>query len=172
LIPSAPTHFIFQIVLLHTYSINRYYSRAGKHAIIFSSSFNVARQEAIPEPGPCPECSDANGYWDGSTNFVCIACGHEWLINSMEDGMMNDSNYSGNPKDNVVSLQVVKDVNGNILESGDTVILTKELGKGLKQGLKVLRIRVGDFGDDHNVQAAIPGLGTFNLKSQYLKKAK
>jgi len=68
--------------------------------------------------------------------------------------------------------QVVMDVNGNILESGDTVILTKELGKGLKQGLKVARIRVGDFGDDHNVQAAIAGLGTFNLKSQFLKKTK
>ena len=116
----------------------------------------------VPEPGPCPECSDTNGYWDGSTNFVCIACGNEWLV--------EDSSQGGN--DNDGNDGIIRDSNGNILESGDTVVLTKELGKGLKKGMKVTRIRVGDFGDEHDVQANIPGMGTFNLKSQFLKKTK
>lgn len=149
-------------------SINQYLSRSNKHVAKFSFiNSNVALQ-AIPEPGPCPECSDPNGYWDGSTNFVCIACGHEWLVDSNEGYGANMG--EGTDKDD--ASQVVKDSNGNVLESGDTVVLTKELGKGLKKGLKVLRIRVGDYGDDHDVQANIPGLGTFNLKSQFLKKTK
>jgi protein PhnA len=125
----------------------------------FSSTKSKALYDAVPEAGPCPECNDANGYWDGSTNFVCIACGNEWLVDAQNEGTNEDD-------------ATVRDSNGNILESGDTVVLTKELGKGLKKGLKILRIRVGDYGDDHDVQANIPGLGTFNLKSQFLKKTK
>mmetsp|Transcript_9225 Transcript_9225/g.19365 ORF Transcript_9225/g.19365 Transcript_9225/m.19365 type:complete len:197 (+) Transcript_9225:226-816(+) len=116
----------------------------------------------LPEPGPCPECGDENGYWDGSTNFVCIACGHEWLVDEGNGGGDNNDEVDDN----------IRDSNGNVLESGDTVVLTKELGKGLKKGMKVTRIRVGDYGDDHDVQANIPGMGTFNLKSQFLKKTK
>jgi len=112
----------------------------------------------VPEPGPCPECSDENGYWDGATNFVCVACGHEWLVEASQE------------EDADVDDGVVRDSNGNILESGDTVVLTKELGKGLKKGLKITRIRLGDYGDGHDCQATIPGLGTYDLKSQFLKK--
>jgi protein PhnA len=129
----------------------------------YSTTKSTALFEAIPEPGPCPECNDENGYWDGSTNFVCIACGHEWLVASQNENGDNGDDDSDD---------TIRDSNGNILESGDTVVLTKELGKGLKKGLKVTRIRVGDYGDDHDVQANIPGLGTFNLKSQFLKKTK
>ena len=125
-----------------------------------SSSYHSSTTslQVIPEPGPCPKCSDENGYWDGSTNFVCIACGEEWPVESAE---ADNNNNDG----------IVRDCNGNILESGDAVTLTKELGKGLKQGLKVTRIRVGDYGDGHDVEANIPGLGTFALKSMYLKKS-
>lgn len=113
----------------------------------------------IPEPGPCPACSDENGYWDGSTNFVCIACAHEWLVESTEAGGDNDDD-DGTIRDSV----------GNVLAAGDTVVLTKELGKGLKKGMKVMRIRIGEFGDGHDVEASIPGMGTYSLKSQFLKK--
>lgn len=65
---------------------------------------------------------------------------------------------------------LTRDTNGNVLASGDTVVLTKVLGKGLKKGLKVKGIRLGDFGDGHDVQANIPGLGVYSLKSQFLKK--
>ncbi len=131
-------------------------TRISHRSLSSSSSLNV-----IPEPGPCPECSDVNGYWDGSVNFVCIACGHEWPVDSVNDEGDADSDDG-----------IVRDSNGNILESGDTVVLTKELGKGLKKGLKVTRIRVGDYGDGHDVEANIPQLGTFALKSQFLKKTK
>jgi protein PhnA len=116
---------------------------------------------AMPEPGPCPECSDDNAYWDGSTNFVCTACGHEWPVDTATNDDEEEADDDG----------IIRDSNGNILETGDTVVLTKELGKGLKKGLKVTRIRLGDFGDGHDVEASIPGLGTFLLKSQFLKKA-
>lgn len=115
---------------------------------------------AVPEPGSCPECSDENSYWDGSTMFVCTACGHEWPVGSMGS---EDENDDGG---------VIRDSNGNVLEGGETVVLTKELGKGLKKGLKVTRIRIGDFGDGHDIEANIPGLGTFLLKSQFVKKTK
>jgi len=117
--------------------------------------------KAIPEPGPCPQCSDENGYWDGNVNFVCIACGHEWPVRA-EEGSSDNVDGKGD--------NIVRDCNGNTLESGDTVTLTKELGKGLKKGLKVTRIRVGDYGDGHDVEANISGMGTFALKSQFLKK--
>lgn len=63
-----------------------------------------------------------------------------------------------------------RDVNGNILERGDTVVLVKDLGKGLKKGTKVKNIRLGDYGDGHDIEANIAGMGTYALKSQFLKK--
>jgi protein PhnA len=123
---------------------------------IYSSSSTSL--QVVPEPGPCPECSDENGYWDGSVNFVCIACGNEWPVGSAENADEEEDD-------------VIRDSNGNILEGGETVTLTKELGKGLKKGMKITRIRVGDYGDGHDVEATIPGLGTFALKSQFLKKS-
>jgi protein PhnA len=110
---------------------------------------------AIPEPGPCPECADDNAYWDGSTLFVCTNCAHEWpvdaVVEEVDDGL-------------------TRDVNGNVLESGDTCVLTQDLAKGkLKKGQKV-KIRLGDYGDAHDCEATITGVGTYALKSQFLKK--
>jgi protein PhnA len=63
-----------------------------------------------------------------------------------------------------------RDVNGNILETGDTCVLTQDLAKGkLKRGQR-LKIRLGDFGDGHDCEATIAGIGTYALKSQFLKK--
>jgi protein PhnA len=89
------------------------------------------------------------------------ACGHEWPVNTAINDEEEKVDYDG----------IIWDINGNLLEIGNTVVLTKELGKGLKKGLKVTRIRLGDYGDGHDVEASIPGLGTFLLKSQFLKKA-
>jgi protein PhnA len=132
-----------------------------------SFSYPIAQQRlfssSVPEPGPCPKCSDENGYWDGSLNFVCVSCGHEWLVESTDSA---DPTAAENDGDAMAVLDSV----GNELTSGDTVVLVKELGKGLKKGLKITRIRIGDYGDGHDVQANVPGLGTYNLKSQFLKK--
>jgi protein PhnA len=92
---------------------------------------------AVPEPGSCPECSDENGYWDGGSLFVCMSCDHEWPV---ESDATTTTTTSENSEDEP---NVIRDSNGNVLEGGETVLLTKELGKGLKKGLKVTRIRVG-----------------------------
>ena len=112
-----------------------------------------------PAPGPCPSCGDLNAYWDGGTLFVCTACAHEW------------PSATGSPSAPASDAdQVVLDSNGVALSRGDSVVLIKALGKDLKKGLKVSKIRLGDFGDGHDVEASIPGLGTYALKSQFLKK--
>ena len=99
---------------------------------------SVVPLHAVPEPGSCPECSNENGYWDGGSLFVCMSCDHEWPVES--DATSSSSSSSENSVDEP---NVIRDSNGNVLEGGETVLLTKELGKGLKKGLKVTRIRVG-----------------------------
>ena len=112
---------------------------------------------SIPEPGPCPECGDENTYWDGSTLFICTNCEHEWAVDGIVEEVEDDED-------------VTRDVNGNVLEQGDTCVLTQDLAKGkLKKGLKV-KIRLGDYGGGHDCEASIKGVGTYALKSQFLKK--
>jgi protein PhnA len=53
-----------------------------------------------------------NTYPDGD-NYVCADCGHEWLIE--ECTKAGDAGI------------VVRDVNGNVLNSGDTVTVIKDL---------------------------------------------
>ena len=67
-----------------------------------------------------------------------MSCDHEWPVES--DATSSSSSSSENSVDEP---NVIRDSNGNVLEGGETVLLTKELGKGLKKGLKVTRIRVG-----------------------------
>lgn len=65
---------------------------------------------------------------------------------------------------------VIRDVNGKTLEQGDACVLTQDLAKGkLKKGQKV-KIRLGDYGDGHDCEATITGVGTYALKSKFLKK--
>eukprot|EP00977_Amphora_coffeiformis_P023979 scaffold14931_cov197-Amphora_coffeaeformis.AAC.1 len=119
---------------------------------LFSSS--------IPEPGPCPECKDETTYWDGSTLFVCTNCGHEWPATGTA------AEYNSEGSDDTA----IRDVNGKILQQGDACVLTQDLAKGkLKKGLKV-KIRLGDYGDGHDCEATIEGVGTYALKSKFLKK--
>ncbi|HZK56583.1 MAG TPA: zinc ribbon domain-containing protein YjdM [Desulfosporosinus sp.] len=72
----------------------------------------------------CPKCNSGYTYEDGS-GFVCPECGHEWTL---------ESNTESN-EDN----KIVKDVNGNVLNDGDTVTVIKDLKvKGSKSDVKIL----------------------------------
>ena len=89
---------------------------------------------------------------------VCPQCNHEWdPVAAAEDD--ND---------------VVRDANGNVLQSGDTVIVIKDLKlKGsslvIKGGTKVKNIRLVD--GDHDIDCKIDGVGAMGLKSEFVKKA-
>ncbi len=68
---------------------------------------------------------------------------------------------------------VTKDSNGNVLNGGDTVIMTKTLKvKGsqinLKRGDKVKNIKLID--DEANIEARI-GKATIVIKTEFIKKA-
>jgi protein PhnA len=99
-----------------------------------------------------------NTYPDGA-NYVCADCGHEWPMAQ-----------AARAEDDAPA---VKDVNGNVLADGDSVVLIKDLKvKGssttLKQGTKVKSIRL--VGGDHEVDCKMEG-GSFMLKACYLRKA-
>lgn len=90
---------------------------------------------------------------------MCPECGHEWSPAEVEAENAAD---------------VVKDMNGNILENGDSVIVMKNLPvKGMPQdvkaGTKVRNIRLSD--GDHNIACKIDGFGSMGLKSAFVKKA-
>ena len=107
----------------------------------------------------CPQCAQENTYEDG-TNFVCADCGHEW------------------PQAAVVTEEddeaVVKDANGTVLQTGDAVVLIKDLKvKGsslvIKVGTKAKNIRIIE--GDHDIDCKIDGIGAMQLKSEFVKKA-
>ncbi|GAB3257191.1 alkylphosphonate utilization protein [Chitinimonas naiadis] len=112
---------------------------------------------AIPA---CPQCTLENTYPDGD-NYVCADCGFEWAAQAATDG------------DEVVDT-VVRDANGNVLTTGDAVVLIKDLKvKGssitLKVGTKVKSIRLVE-GGDHEVDCKMDA-GNFMLKACFLRKA-
>jgi protein PhnA len=105
----------------------------------------------------CTQCASEYTYEDGAM-FVCPECGHEWS----KDGSGEESEY-----------KVIKDSNGNVLETGDTVSVIKDLkvkGSSLvvKVGTKVKNIRLVD--GDHDIDCKIDGVGAMKLKSQFVKK--
>ena len=88
---------------------------------------------------------------------VCPECNHEW-----------------DPAAVAEDDDVVRDANGNVLQSGDTVIVIKDLKlKGsstvIKGGTKVKNIRL--VGGDHDIDCKIDGIGAMGLKSEFVKKA-
>lgn len=104
----------------------------------------------------CPKCNSEYVYSDG-TNLVCPECGHEWLPGSEAEG--------GEAQ--------IKDANGNVLNDGDTIVVTKDLkvkGSSLvvKQGTKVKNIRLVE--GDHDIDCKIDGIGAMSLKSEFVKK--
>ena len=88
--------------------------------------------------------------------LICPECGHEW-----------------NPQEEPQGL-VVRDVNGNRLQDGDSVTVIKSLPvkgapKPIKPGTKVSRIKLVE--GDHNISCKIDGFGSMMLKSEFVKKA-
>ena len=107
---------------------------------------------------PCPKCNSAYTYVDGG-QYVCPECAHEW---------------SAAPEEAADDRRVWKDAFGNELKDGDSVTVIKDLKvKGsssvVKVGTKVKNIRLVD--GDHDIDCKIEGIGSMQLKTQYVKKA-
>jgi len=108
----------------------------------------------------CPECSSEHTYEDRSL-LVCPECSHEWSATE-QDSPESEAE------------RVYKDANGNTLQNGDTVVVIKDLkvkGSSLvvKGGTKVKNIRLTD--GDHDIDCKIKGVGSMQLKTQFVKKA-
>jgi protein PhnA len=111
----------------------------------------------------CPKCDDDYTYLDRDL-FVCPSCAHEW------PSAQNISSEDTPAQDD----ETVRDANGNVLQSGDTVLVIKDLkvkGSSLvvKGGTKVKNIRLVD--GDHDIDCKIDGIGAMQLKSEFVKKA-
>lgn len=107
----------------------------------------------------CPACDSEYTYEDRAL-FVCPSCGHEW-----------DKDAGTNAADDTLA---VNDSNGNPLADGDTVTVIKDLKvKGsssiVKVGTKVKNIRLVE--GDHDIDCKIDGIGSMQLKSEFVKKA-
>lgn len=117
----------------------------------------------MEETTRCPKCQSENIYQDVNM-WVCPECGHEWSDQvALADPVREDDT-------------TIKDANGNILVDGDAVIVIKDLKiKGsssvVKGGTKVRGIRLTDAGDGHNISCKIDGMGSINLKSEFVRKA-
>src|SRR5690606_12969668 len=66
---------------------------------------------AMPAVTACPQCGLENLYPDGALT-VCADCGHEWAAGEQAAAGAG---------------VVVRDVNGNVLEAGDSVVVIKDL---------------------------------------------
>jgi protein PhnA len=105
----------------------------------------------------CPQCQSEYTYEDGD-NYVCPECANEWSKVTTADSE---------------EVKVVRDVNGNVLQDGDTITVIKDLKvKGsssvVKVGTKVKNIRLVD--GDHDIDCKIDGFGAMKLKSEFVKK--
>lgn len=112
---------------------------------------------AIPA---CPQCGLENTYPDGAL-FICPDCGHEWAAGDGEDGAGEGA--------------VVRDVNGNPLAAGDTVVVIKDLKvKGssipLKQGTVIRNIRLVEDDPEH-IEGNSEKIKGLVLKTCFLRKA-
>ena len=106
----------------------------------------------------CPKCQSTYVYED-QFFFVCPECGHEFK-----------------EEDTVEEKVVVKDSNGNPIETGDTVTVIKDLkvkgsSTAIKKGTTVKNIRVlEDPVNGHDIDCKIDGFGAMQLKSEFVKK--
>jgi protein PhnA len=128
-----------------------------ERSTILRNRLQAAPMSDIPA---CPKCAMENTYPDGA-NYVCADCGHEFPIVA-----------PAHPGDAAV---VVRDVNGNVLSSGDTVTVIKDLKvKGssipLKQGTVIRNIRLVE-GDDEHIEGNSEKIKGLVLKVCFLKKA-
>jgi protein PhnA len=107
---------------------------------------------------PCPECQSTLTYEDGSGQYVCPECAHEWPM-------------QGEAPE---AAPVWRDASGNILQDGDSVTVIKDLklkggGGVVKQGTKVKNIRLVE--GDHDIDCKIEGFGAMSLKSEFVRKS-
>lgn len=107
----------------------------------------------------CPKCNSEYTYEDGNL-FVCPECANEWTAESQKEAE---------------EAALVRDVNGNILETGDSVTVIKDINvksatSNLKMGTRIKNIRIVDGADNHNLEAKVEGFGVLLLKSQFVKK--
>lgn len=106
----------------------------------------------------CTKCGSEHSYLDRDL-WVCPECGHEW-----------------NETANEVPIIIVRDANGNTLNSGDHVTIIKDLkvkgsSSAIKVGTKIKNIRVLDEAEDgHNISCKVEGFGLMNLKSEFVRK--
>jgi protein PhnA len=107
----------------------------------------------------CPVCTMTD-VLTAADHSECAVCGHEWPLEAAAEEAADASD------------RIVKDSNGNVLVSGDSVTLIKELkmkgGNNLKIGTKVRNIRIVD--GDHEIDCKVDGMGVM-LKAMYVKKA-
>lgn len=117
------------------------------------------------ENNQCPKCNSSYSYQDGPL-WICPECFHEWTLES--ESIMVGTSETAKAK--------FLDANGVQLQTGDTVIVAKDLKLGsgtLKSGTKVKNIRLLDEPeDDHDISCKIPGFGSLYLKCSVVKKAK
>lgn len=107
----------------------------------------------------CPQCGMENTYPDGE-QYICADCAHEW---PMIASAASDEKT------------IVRDVNGNALQSGDSVVVIKDLKvKGssipLKQGTVIRNIRLVD-GDAEHIEGHSDKIKGLVLKVCFLRKA-
>ncbi len=116
----------------------------------------------------CPECSSDFTYESGAL-LACPMCGHEWSTQTQDAGAPGASHLSA-------TSHVVKDAVGNLLQDGDTVVVTKSIKvkgspAGIKAGTKVRGIRLVDPVNGHDIDCKVDGFGAMLLKSSLVKKA-
>ncbi|MCH4889853.1 alkylphosphonate utilization protein [Acidaminobacter sp. JC074] len=104
----------------------------------------------------CIKCHSEYTYEDG-VFIICPECGFEW-------------------QPEVETEYVWKDVNGNILNDGDSVTVIKQLkvkgsSTGIKQGTKIKNIKLKETEDGlHDIDCKIDGIGRIEISSKYVKK--
>jgi protein PhnA len=113
----------------------------------------------------CPKCNSEYVYPGDKDLWICPECAYEWSSKPPAE-----SNAKEEP-----SPVIICDAFGNSLITGDSVTVIKELKiKGtsstVKIGTKVKNIRLVDSSDGHNIMCKIDGLGSINLKSEFVKK--
>ena len=118
----------------------------------------------------CVKCNSENIYFDGNL-WNCPECFHEWS-ETAADQNLNAANAELSNEDS----GQIKDANGNILTDGDSVVVIKELkikgsSQAVKSGTKVKGIRLVDSSDGHNISCKIDGIGSINLKSEFVRKS-
>ena len=109
----------------------------------------------------CPKCDSPYGYSTGGILMTCPDCNHEWNPEEAESEEVDKNT-------------IVKDSLGQVLKTGDDVIVIKNLPvkgmpKPVKSGTKVKKIRIVE--GDHNIDCKISGFGSMALKSEFVKKA-